>query len=175
VRPQSPPESPSEKPAETPSPAPSMFTNRRVYLLEALRNSPHSRCCSSADCAISNPEALSLKLTPSEPASTSTKRSPKPSSASQAWERCGLFAFGSRPAGVPRLYCPQTQPGFRRKRLIRCDRDTNARKDAIPHERGLMPVPPSDFFCKPVADPKARFCCPSPANRHPSTGSPPSC
>ena len=24
-----------------------------------------------------------------------------------------------------------------------------ARKDATPHERGLMPMPPSEFFCLP--------------------------
>jgi hypothetical protein len=52
-------------------------------------------------------------------------------------------------------------------------RDTKAREDAIPHERGLLPVPPSDFCCIAIADPKARFCCSPPASRHPSTGNPP--
>ncbi len=33
-----------------------------------------------------------------------------------------------------------------------------ARKDAMPHERGLLPVPPSEFSCPALDDPKARFC-----------------
>jgi hypothetical protein len=33
-----------------------------------------------------------------------------------------------------------------------------ARKDAMPHERGRLPVPPTEFFCPALADPKARFC-----------------
>ena len=39
-----------------------------------------------------------------------------------------------------------------------------AREDAMPHERGLMPVPPPEIFCNPLADPKTRFCRPL-ANR----------
>ena len=42
----------------------------------------------------------------------------------------------------------------------------------MPHERGLLPVPPSEFSCTTIADPKARFCCSPPASRHPSTGDP---
>ena len=30
----------------------------------------------------------------------------------------------------------------------------------MPHERGLKPVPPSQFFLNPRADPKTRFCRP---------------
>jgi hypothetical protein len=33
-----------------------------------------------------------------------------------------------------------------------------AREDRLPHERGLLPVPPSEFCCNALADPKARFC-----------------
>jgi hypothetical protein len=33
-----------------------------------------------------------------------------------------------------------------------------ARKDAMPHERGLTPVLPSEFFSPLFADPKIRFC-----------------
>jgi hypothetical protein len=33
-----------------------------------------------------------------------------------------------------------------------------ARKDAIPHERGPMPVLPSNFSCPVFANPKIRFC-----------------
>ena len=29
----------------------------------------------------------------------------------------------------------------------------------LPHERGLLPMLPSDFCCNAIADPKARFCC----------------
>ena len=32
-----------------------------------------------------------------------------------------------------------------------------ARKDAMPHERGPMPVLPSEFACPLFADPKTRF------------------
>jgi rubredoxin len=32
-----------------------------------------------------------------------------------------------------------------------------ARKDAMPHERGLLPVLPSEFACPVCADPKTRF------------------
>ncbi len=32
-----------------------------------------------------------------------------------------------------------------------------ARKDAMPHERGPMPVLPSEFACPVCADPKTRF------------------
>ncbi len=28
----------------------------------------------------------------------------------------------------------------------------------MPHERGPLPVPPSEFSCSVLADPKARFC-----------------
>jgi hypothetical protein len=28
----------------------------------------------------------------------------------------------------------------------------------MPHERGPLPVPPSEFICVALADPKARFC-----------------
>ena len=42
----------------------------------------------------------------------------------------------------------------------------NARKDAMPHERGPSPVPPSEFSCPAIADPKARFCR-SPASHSP--------
>ena len=41
--------------------------------------------------------------------------------------------------------------------LISPGRDTNAREDTIPHERGLLPMLPSDFCCNAIADPKARF------------------
>jgi hypothetical protein len=33
-----------------------------------------------------------------------------------------------------------------------------ARKDTMPHERRLLPVLPTEFFCTALADPKARFC-----------------
>jgi len=33
-----------------------------------------------------------------------------------------------------------------------------AREDAIPHERGLTPVLPSEFCCPVLADPNLRFC-----------------
>jgi hypothetical protein len=43
------------------------------------------------------------------------------------------------------------------------DQETRkARKDAMPHERGSMPVLPSEFSITTLADPKARFCCSSP-------------
>ena len=29
----------------------------------------------------------------------------------------------------------------------------------MPHERGPLPVPPSEFCITTLADPKARFCC----------------
>jgi hypothetical protein len=48
---------------------------------------------------------------------------------------------------------------------VRCspDRETRkARKDAMPHERGSMPVLPSEFSIATLADPKARFCCSPP-------------
>jgi len=32
-----------------------------------------------------------------------------------------------------------------------------ARKDAMPHERGPLPVLPSEFACPVLADPKTRF------------------
>jgi hypothetical protein len=32
-----------------------------------------------------------------------------------------------------------------------------ARKDAMPHERGPLPVPPTEFACLVLADPKTRF------------------
>jgi hypothetical protein len=53
--------------------------------------------------------------------------------------------------------CPQTQGRFGRNAESTAIRDTKARKDAIPHERGLSPVPPSDFCCTAIADPKALF------------------
>jgi len=84
-----------------------------------------------------------------------------------------LRTIGSRPAGRTRPERLQTHGRFRLKSPICRGRDTNAREDAIPHERGLLPVPPSDFCCTAIADPKARFCCPPPANRHPSPGNPP--
>ena len=28
----------------------------------------------------------------------------------------------------------------------------------MPHERGCLPVPPSEFFCSALADPKGCFC-----------------
>jgi hypothetical protein len=46
-------------------------------------------------------------------------------------------------------------------------RRKKAREDRLPHERGLLPVPPSEFCCNALADPKARFCR-SPAS-HSST------
>jgi hypothetical protein len=33
-----------------------------------------------------------------------------------------------------------------------------ARKDTMPHERGPMPVLPSEFTCPVLADPKICFC-----------------
>jgi len=45
-------------------------------------------------------------------------------------------------------------------RSVRRDGGTQiARKDAMPHERGPLPVPPSEFCITTLADPKARFCC----------------
>jgi hypothetical protein len=35
---------------------------------------------------------------------------------------------------------------------------TKRPQGTMPHERGLSPVPPSEFFCAALADPKARFC-----------------
>ena len=69
----------------------------------------------------------------------------------------------------------QREPGkFCLKSLIYRGKETQrARKDAMPHERGLPPVPPSDFFCIVNADPKTRFCRPPPATRQPSAGIPP--
>ena len=32
-----------------------------------------------------------------------------------------------------------------------------ARKDAVPHERGPLPMLPSEFVCSVLADPKTRF------------------
>ena len=49
----------------------------------------------------------------------------------------------------------------------RCSPDgetRKAREDAMPHERGLVPVLPSEFSILTLADPKARFCCPPPLN-----------
>ena len=35
---------------------------------------------------------------------------------------------------------------------------TNSPQGTMPYERGLSPVPPSEFSCAALADPKARFC-----------------
>ncbi len=44
-----------------------------------------------------------------------------------------------------------------------------ARKDAMPHERGLSPVPPSEFSAIALADRKTRFCRELPVARASST------
>ena len=36
--------------------------------------------------------------------------------------------------------------------------DTKSPRGTMPHERGPSPVPPSEFICAALADPKARFC-----------------
>ena len=39
----------------------------------------------------------------------------------------------------------------------------------MPHERGLKPLLPTEFFCTSLADPKARFCAARLTLTNPST------
>jgi hypothetical protein len=93
--------------------------------------------------------------------------------------------FGGRHCPVPAiaLDCAQSEEAIRANDSARgyyCGQGKNAaqscsavrretrkaRKDAMPHERGPSPVPPSEFSCPAIADPKARFCR-SPASHSP--------
>jgi hypothetical protein len=47
----------------------------------------------------------------------------------------------------------------------------NAREDAMPHERGFKPVPPSEFFCLLSPMPKVASAARPPATRNPSMSS----
>jgi hypothetical protein len=55
----------------------------------------------------------------------------------------GMPVFGKVERICPVSHCRETQ---------------KARKDTMPHERRLLSVLPTEFFCTALADPKARFC-----------------
>lgn len=73
-----------------------------------------------------------------------------------------LRTVESRNAQGPRSshgYLCASKASFELKKLFTLPGETRkARKDAIPHERGLNASAPSRIFSTALADPKGRFC-----------------